>query len=84
MLKLTGCLERVEIGGHVPGRVAWERLLKGWCSVMDEYAAQSLSKNDWARLRGGDLAYWNEEKANVGFFASAVWRLEALLFKNSR
>lgn len=70
-----GCLEHLKIGSQVPSRATWERLMNEWCSVMNDYAVRSVSRNGWAKERGGDLAYWNEERANVGFLAAAVCRL---------
>lgn len=74
-LDMKGCLEDLEIGALIPNSVVWKRLLNEWCSVMNDYAAHSVCRSSWAKSQGGDLAYWNEERANVGFIAAAVWRL---------
>ncbi len=68
-------LEHLEIGNQISDTAIWRRLLNEWCSVMNDYAVRSVSRNGWAKGRGGDLAYWNKERANVGFLAAAVWRL---------
>jgi len=72
MAAIVGAATRhrtVEVGGDIPHLAEWERILRSWHDVIDEYIRQVT-----ARLGYSDVPWWFNERANVGILAGAIWR----------
>ena len=75
-------VDYIKIGERVKFPDVWGRLLREWCSVMDEYSNRAVSMNEFTKSQGGDLAYWHKkEGSNVGFLAAAVWRVGGVVLQ---